>query len=93
MQDLSDLDSVAKRNPRKPSPPRENRVIAGTAHNRWPRSLNAALNKSAHIEIIAVDFKMIRRLLIIRHGLGSPGLKEAFNAANWTGWNVTRHRA
>jgi hypothetical protein len=44
------LQSVAKR---KPSPARENRVIVGIAHDRWPRSLNATMNKNAHIEIIA----------------------------------------
>ena len=35
---------------RRPIPVRENRVIAGIAHDRWSRSLNAAMNKTTHIE-------------------------------------------
>ena len=39
---------------------RENRVIAGIAHDRWSRSLNAAMNKTTHIEIIAETSKRLR---------------------------------
>jgi hypothetical protein len=39
--------------PRKLMPVRANRVIAHIAHDRWPRFLNATMNKTAHIEIIA----------------------------------------
>jgi hypothetical protein len=39
--------------PRKLTPVRANRVMAGIAHDRWSRSLNAAMNKTTHIEIIA----------------------------------------
>ena len=39
---------------------RENRVIAEIAHDRWPRSLNATMNKTAHIEIIAETSKRLR---------------------------------
>jgi hypothetical protein len=46
--------------PRKLMPVRANRVIAGIAHDRWPRSLNATMNKTAHIEIIAETSKRLR---------------------------------
>ena len=39
---------------------RENRVMAGIAHDRWSRSLNAAMNKTTHIEIIAETSKRLR---------------------------------
>ena len=45
---------------RRPIPVRENRVIAGIAHDRWSRSLNAAMNKTTHIEIIAETSKRLR---------------------------------
>jgi hypothetical protein len=38
---------------------RENRVIAGMAHNRWP-SPNATMNKSAHVEMIAIISRRFR---------------------------------
>jgi hypothetical protein len=38
---------------------RENRVIAGIAHDRRSRSLNAAMNKTTHIEIIAETSKRL----------------------------------
>ena len=55
---------------RRPIPVRENRVIAGIAHDRWSRSLNAAMNKTTHIEIIAETSKRLR----------------GFSLANTTSW-------
>ena len=40
----------------------ENRVIAGIDHSGWP-TLNAAMNKSPHMAIIAIVSNLIKDLL------------------------------
>jgi hypothetical protein len=73
---------------RRAIPVRENRVIAGIAHNRLP-SLNATMNKSPHIETIANISKRLRAFS--QAGMiCSPRLEDSFglNAAASTGWTV-----
>ena len=55
---------------------RENRVIAGIAHNRLP-SLNATMNKSPHIEMIANISKRLRGFSQATM-ICSPRLEDSF---------------
>jgi hypothetical protein len=64
---------------RRPIPVRENRVIAGIAHDRWSRSLNAAMNKTTHIEIIAETSKRLRGFSLANM-ICSPWLEGSFIA-------------
>ena len=58
---------------------RENRVIAGIAHDRRSRSLNAAMNKTTHIEIIAETSKRLRGFSLANM-ICSPWLEGSFIA-------------
>jgi hypothetical protein len=85
-----ELQSVAKR---KPSPARENRVIAGIAHDRWLGSLNATMNKSPHIEIIAETSKRLRGFSLANM-ICSPWLEGSLsNPPAWTDWTVRERSA
>ena len=74
-------------------PVRANRVIAGIAHDRWPRSLNAAMNKTAHIEIIAETSKRLRGFSLANM-ICSPWLEGSLvEFAAWTDWTVRERSA
>ena len=67
----------------------ENRVIAGIAHDRWSRSLNAAMNKTTHIEIIAETSKRLRGLSLANM-ICSPWLEAACRIRRLDGLDCAR---